>query len=90
MTSEAKDAAIVRTVISLGEELGFAVIAEGVETEAQFEMLKELGCQQVQGYLFTPPVCAKVALALLGRSWGARRAQYPRAARTAAVSLHAS
>jgi diguanylate cyclase (GGDEF)-like protein len=81
MTTETKDAAIVRTVIALGRELGFTVLAEGVETEAQFEMLRELGCQQVQGFLTARPVCASEARELLKRNWGRRseeRHQRPR------------
>jgi diguanylate cyclase (GGDEF)-like protein len=81
MTSDTKDAAIVRTVIALGRELGFTVLAEGVETEAQFEMLRELGCQQVQGFLTARPVRAAEARELLKKNWGRRaeeRYQWPR------------
>jgi diguanylate cyclase (GGDEF)-like protein/PAS domain S-box-containing protein len=80
MTSEPRDAAIVRTVVSLGKQLGFTVLAEGVETEQQLAMLKELGCQQVQGYLLAVPAPAKEARALLGRRWGARPMNRSRAA----------
>jgi diguanylate cyclase len=72
MTTVPRDAAIVRTVISLGRELGFTVIAEGVETAAQFEMLRDLGCQQVQGYLTAQPAGATEARALLKGNWGRR------------------
>jgi len=72
MTCEPKDAAIVRAVISLGDELGIEVIAEGVETEEQFEMLQRWGCQQVQGYLLAYPKSATEARALLMNKWGAR------------------
>jgi diguanylate cyclase (GGDEF)-like protein len=72
MTTQAKDAAIVRAVISLGRELGFTVLAEGVETEEQLDMLDALGCQQAQGYLLTPPIPAVEARALMWRRWGAR------------------
>jgi diguanylate cyclase (GGDEF)-like protein len=72
MTLQAKDTAIVRAVISLGRELGFAVLAEGVETEEQLEMLDSLGCQQAQGYLLTPPIPAAEARTLMWRRWGAR------------------
>jgi diguanylate cyclase (GGDEF)-like protein/PAS domain S-box-containing protein len=89
MPCEAKDAAIVRAVISLGEELGVAVIAEGVETEEQFEMLQRLGCQQVQGYLLGHPTCATEARALLMSRWGARATMNPRAACTTSGSRHA-
>ncbi len=72
MTTVPRDAAIVRAVISLGRELGFTIIAEGVETAAQFEMLRDLGCQQVQGYLTARPARATEARALLKRNWGRR------------------
>jgi diguanylate cyclase (GGDEF)-like protein/PAS domain S-box-containing protein len=90
MTSEPKDAAIVRAIISLGEELGVAVIAEGVETEDQFEMLQRLGCQQVQGYLLAPPACATDARTLLMSRWGARPSINPLAACTVSGSRYAS
>jgi EAL domain-containing protein (putative c-di-GMP-specific phosphodiesterase class I) len=67
-----KDVAIVRSIIALGKELGIAVIAEGVETEQQFQMLKQLGCQQVQGYLFARPAPESVANGILTRRWGMR------------------
>jgi EAL domain-containing protein (putative c-di-GMP-specific phosphodiesterase class I) len=72
MTTVPRDAAIVRTVISLGCELGFTVIAEGVETAAQFEMLRDLGCEQVQGYLTARPAGATEARALLKGNLGRR------------------
>jgi EAL domain-containing protein (putative c-di-GMP-specific phosphodiesterase class I) len=72
MTTRAQDAAMVRAVIALGREQGFTVLAEGVETEDQLRMLRELGCPQAQGYLLTPPTSADAACALLGQRWGAR------------------
>ncbi|HEY6924750.1 MAG TPA: GGDEF domain-containing response regulator [Steroidobacteraceae bacterium] len=72
ITTELKDATIVRTMISLGRELGLTVLAEGVETEAQFAMLSRLGCQQVQGYLTARPAPALEARALLQKTWGNR------------------
>jgi len=74
MTMDSRDATIVRAVISLGRELGFTVLAEGVETEEQLDMLAALGCQQAQGYLFAVPAAANEALAVMGRRWGARKA----------------
>ncbi len=50
------DIAVVRAAISLGRELGIAVIAEGVENEFQLNLVKESGCQFVQGYYFSPPL----------------------------------
>ncbi len=50
------DAAIARTIVALGASLGLAVIAEGVETEGQYQFLLGIGCQAFQGYLFGRPV----------------------------------
>lgn len=49
------DEALVQAQISLAKAFGLSVIAEGVETELQAEMLRELGCQYAQGYLFARP-----------------------------------
>lgn len=49
------DKTIIKTIIMMGEEFGFEVIAEGVETKEQFETLKNLGCKYFQGYLFAKP-----------------------------------
>ncbi len=54
--SDANDAAIVTTIISLAERFGLGVIAEGVETEAQRSFLAEHGCKTYQGYLFSKPL----------------------------------
>ncbi|HWK96423.1 MAG TPA: EAL domain-containing protein [Pseudolabrys sp.] len=50
------DIAVVRAAISLGRELGIAVVAEGVESEFQLNLVKEAGCQFVQGYYYSPPL----------------------------------
>jgi diguanylate cyclase (GGDEF)-like protein/PAS domain S-box-containing protein len=52
---DAINAALVRTVISLGRELGIQVIAEGIETEEQRARLHAQGCRLAQGYLFGKP-----------------------------------
>ena len=47
---------LVRSMVSMAHDLGFRVVAEGVETEAAFEFLAECGCEEAQGYLFSRPV----------------------------------
>jgi diguanylate cyclase len=55
--------AVVDAVVKLAQALGLKVVAEGVETEAQNQILRSLGCDELQGYLFAKPMSAK-ALAL--------------------------
>ncbi|MGQ0709120.1 MAG: putative bifunctional diguanylate cyclase/phosphodiesterase [Rhodoferax sp.] len=56
MVAQDKDRAIVRAIVELGQVLGLSVIAEGVETLAQFAALRSLGCERVQGYLYGRPM----------------------------------
>jgi len=60
-----EDSAIVAGVVSLGRALGLTVVGEGVETEGQLAALVELGCEQVQGFFFSPPRPANEIGALL-------------------------
>ncbi|MEW6445016.1 MAG: EAL domain-containing protein, partial [Pseudomonadota bacterium] len=59
------DAAITQAVISLGHILGLDVLAEGVETEAQLAFLREHGCDEFQGYVFSRPLSAEAFERLL-------------------------
>jgi diguanylate cyclase len=52
------DASIVRAIVSLAHSLRLKVVAEGIETPAQLEFLKSLGCDQYQGFHFSPPLPA--------------------------------
>lgn len=54
--SNDNDAAIVRTIIALAHNLGMEVVAEGIETDEQWQKLKALGCEWGQGYLFAEPM----------------------------------
>jgi diguanylate cyclase (GGDEF)-like protein/PAS domain S-box-containing protein len=56
---------IVRTILNLSRCLAMAVVAEGVESSAQREVLQSLGCEFVQGYLLSPPLDAEAAQRLL-------------------------
>ena len=51
-----RDAAIVQAIVGLSHGLGLRVVGEGVETEAQADALRSLGCDEVQGFLFSRPV----------------------------------
>ncbi|HEY5798699.1 MAG TPA: bifunctional diguanylate cyclase/phosphodiesterase [Burkholderiaceae bacterium] len=55
------DRAIVAAIVALSDSLQLSVVAEGVETQAQFELLHQSGCQLAQGYLFSRPVPAEDA-----------------------------
>jgi diguanylate cyclase (GGDEF)-like protein/PAS domain S-box-containing protein len=55
LLTDANDATIARTIVTLAQSLDLGVIAEGVETEAQRDMLASLGCHTWQGYLFGRP-----------------------------------
>lgn len=59
--SDRADREIVAAVITLGKALGLEVLAEGIETQEQFDYLKDLGCDTAQGYLLGRPVAASEA-----------------------------
>ena len=65
MTSNPDDLSIVSTIISLGHSLSLKVVAEGVETEEQANLLRLLKCDEFQGYLFSPAVPAEQVELLL-------------------------
>ncbi|WP_352758583.1 EAL domain-containing protein [Mesorhizobium sp. M0217] len=67
-------AAIVRTIIGLGAELGITVTAEGVETEAQLDILRKAGCVEAQGFLIGMPSKAADMARLLKTRAASRRA----------------
>jgi EAL domain-containing protein (putative c-di-GMP-specific phosphodiesterase class I)/CheY-like chemotaxis protein len=55
VASQADDAVIAQTIISLAHGLKLKVVAEGVETEAQLDLLSDRGCDEIQGYYFARP-----------------------------------
>jgi diguanylate cyclase (GGDEF)-like protein len=74
MVDSPEAAAIVRTTVELGRELGLRVVAEGVETAEQRAMLVQLGCTSAQGYHFYRPLAAEEVTAVLReRRQGNRR-----------------
>ena len=70
MLESESDAAIVRSTIDLARNLGLRVVAEGVETEAMWDALREQGCTLAQGYLISKPVSAAELAPLLVRRRG--------------------
>ena len=74
--ANASDKMIVRTIVTLASGLGLRTIAEGIETEAQSRILRELGCEEGQGYLFAKPMPAVDFRAWAG-SWAARPSPQP-------------
>ena len=67
--------AIISAMIGLGRSLGMATTAEGMETEEQLAAVRLHGCDEVQGFLFSPPLPASGIDALLG---AVRFNQHPR------------
>lgn len=65
MSESNSDLELVKTIIMIGHNLGMDVIAEGVETEEQMQVLRSLGCECGQGYFFAKPLPSEAATALL-------------------------
>jgi len=59
--------AIIRAVVALAGSLGMKTVAEGVATEEQLQLVRTLGCDRVQGYIFSRPLTDNAARALLGQ-----------------------
>lgn len=68
---DTSDGSIVKAIASLARNLGLGVIAEGVETEMQSNFLYSLGCEEVQGFLFSPPVPGEKIESIFGKLLGA-------------------
>jgi EAL domain-containing protein (putative c-di-GMP-specific phosphodiesterase class I) len=64
MTEEAQSRTIVSTIISLAHALDLSVVAEGVETAAQRDLLRSLGCDEIQGHIYSRAVEWDACLAL--------------------------
>lgn len=65
--TESESAAIVRSLVGLGEALGMTITAEGIETETQFHFLQTAGCDYMQGYYFGRPMPAAMITQRLTR-----------------------
>ena len=69
-----EDLAIVRGIVALGHAMGLSVVAEGVETESQLAVLRQMGCDLAQGFLYSPAVEANEVARLLAEGTGGRMA----------------
>ena len=67
VTIDTDDAAITRTIIAMGHNLGLRVVAEGVETHEQMRFLQECGCDEVQGFLIATPLPASEIIEYIQR-----------------------
>ena len=65
MTQGEQPLQIVRTIVELARALGMEVVAEGIETRDQYDLLRRLGCRFGQGYLFSRPVPAETVSKML-------------------------
>jgi diguanylate cyclase (GGDEF)-like protein len=66
--------AIVRAVVALAGSLGLTTVAEGVATEEHLRLVRELGCDKIQGYIFSKPVCGADARAMIATAGPAAKA----------------
>jgi diguanylate cyclase (GGDEF)-like protein len=65
LLSDPRDAAITRAIIAMAHSLGLVACAEGVETRKQLDFLRDPGCDEVQGYVYSPPLPVERATRLL-------------------------
>ncbi len=65
LTVDVKVAHIIKAIVTLGQNLGLKLTAEGVEKEEELEFLKSINCEDVQGFLFYRPLSAKIATEIL-------------------------
>jgi EAL domain-containing protein (putative c-di-GMP-specific phosphodiesterase class I) len=68
LSPESSDMVLCEAMIVMAHKLGIKVIAEGVETQVQCDLLKQIGCDYGQGYLFAKPMPAEEFERLLARS----------------------
>lgn len=59
MTAARGGSALIRTIVELGKNMGLQVVAEGVETDEQLQLIQASGCDLIQGYLLCGPKPAR-------------------------------
>jgi diguanylate cyclase (GGDEF)-like protein/PAS domain S-box-containing protein len=77
ITTDSGEATIAKAIISLAHNLKLRVVAEGVETEAQLDFLREHACDEMQGYLFARPMSAGDCARALAEGWRLPERQRP-------------
>lgn len=77
LDTNSNSAAIVKTIIQLGQMLGLRTIAEGVERVEEWDALKEMGCDGIQGFYFSKPLPVDEINAILGLFQGAEKFYLP-------------
>lgn len=75
MLDDKNSLAIIRSIVSLSNNLDFTVTAEGIETSNQASVLKYLGCNTLQGYYFSKPVSSKEIISLSDKHWHIQEAK---------------
>jgi len=88
MVANGNDAAIVRAIVAVAKSLGLMLVAEGIESEAQLDCLRKLGCECGQGFLVSPPLAPEACRNILWQLRGTRvpGAEVPRLRRLNPVS----
>jgi diguanylate cyclase (GGDEF)-like protein/PAS domain S-box-containing protein len=75
---ESRNAALIRAMVGLGSDLKMRTIAEGVETQEELQLVRDLGCSLVQGYIFGKPMPAEEARGLAAKGAATLPAQLPK------------
>ena len=88
MQRGSKEAAVVRSIIMLGESLGKSIVAEGIETSEQLEMLQDMGCKSGQGFHLSRPLTADLVDTMLNHLAGPARDAPPPMGVGHAATLH--
>lgn len=68
VTTDKKALVLISSMIEMGRKLGYEITVEGIEVQEQFNVLKNLGCNDAQGYLFSKPISASGISALLNNA----------------------
>src|SRR6185369_633736 len=74
---QGRNAALIRAMVGLASDLQMRTIAEGVETPEELQLVRDLGCSLVQGYIFGKPMSAEAAGELAAKGSAALPEQYP-------------